>query len=430
MRPSQTKPLLTTSRCWRHLLDFPRQGLRQNREGLDIADPNSLGSEDEYPSLSDITLEGVPAVRNLISDLAMDVLLYQSAYRDHIMGIVQQECNRIFKLFKSRNPSFRGSVSLCGHSLGSAIMFDILCRQQRRSVNDPRPAPAMKDGKSETIPKEPNTYPLDFDCQEFFCLGSPISLFQMLKAKTIVGRSIIERNFTQSKTSFTNHKPSAGSMQFPDHTGNAHGRHSLCGIPATVSSPKCEQLYNIFHPSDPLSYRLEPLISPAMTSLKPQPLPSVKKSIWTTSGQSLSNIGSRVGSIWTNFTSGVASSLLNRSLGLHSEDSAPSGSATPRSEQTQAGAISENPNGKERHNLRSGNVNAANEHFQALIDPELETLYDGFQKARHDQKNTPGEFDNIMELLEAEERAKKLKIEEAKVRALNSNGRVDYSIQE
>ena len=34
------------------------------------------------------------------------------------------------------------------------------------------------------------------------------------------------------------------------------------------------------------------------------------------------------------------------------------------------------------------------------------------------------------ELLEAEERGKKLRREEAKVRRLNSNGRVDYAIQE
>ncbi|KAL2001433.1 hypothetical protein VTN02DRAFT_1769 [Thermoascus thermophilus] len=68
--------------CWRHLLDFPMQGIRQSRKELDLADADNLAAEDEqYPSLADITLEGVPAVRNLISDLAMDVLLYQSAYQ-------------------------------------------------------------------------------------------------------------------------------------------------------------------------------------------------------------------------------------------------------------------------------------------------------------------------------------------------------------
>ncbi len=44
----------------------------------------------------------------------------------------------------------------------------------------------------------------------------------------------------------------------------------ITGLPYTVSSPKCSQLYNLFHPSDPIAYRLEPLIAPAMSSLKPQ----------------------------------------------------------------------------------------------------------------------------------------------------------------
>ena len=53
--------------CWRHLLDFPRKGVRQNRKEHDIGD--AFGDEEEYPSLEDITVEGVPFVRSLITDL-------------------------------------------------------------------------------------------------------------------------------------------------------------------------------------------------------------------------------------------------------------------------------------------------------------------------------------------------------------------------
>ena len=48
--------------------------------------------------------------RSLISDLALDVLLYQSAYREQITGIVLKESNRIYKLFLERNPDFKGKV--------------------------------------------------------------------------------------------------------------------------------------------------------------------------------------------------------------------------------------------------------------------------------------------------------------------------------
>ena len=75
--------------------------------------------DDEYPTLEDITVEGAPALRNIITDLALDILLCTSpAYKGHISRIVAEECNHIYKLFKQRNPDFKGKVSLVGHSLG------------------------------------------------------------------------------------------------------------------------------------------------------------------------------------------------------------------------------------------------------------------------------------------------------------------------
>jgi hypothetical protein len=85
---------------------------------VDIGDE---AQEPVYPTLEDITLEGVPFVRSLISDLALDILLYQSSYREHICRIVLRECNRIHKLFVERNPYFQGKVSLVGHSLGKVV---------------------------------------------------------------------------------------------------------------------------------------------------------------------------------------------------------------------------------------------------------------------------------------------------------------------
>lgn len=96
---------------------------------------------------------------------------------------------------------------------------------------------------------------------------------------------------------------------------------SITGLPVTISSPKTAQLYNIFHPSDPIAYRLEPLISPAMSSMKPQLLPYTKRN---TISASVSGIGAKVGQsvsgLWSSLSSGIASSLLNRSLGLTNDD--------------------------------------------------------------------------------------------------------------
>ena len=90
--------------------------------------------------------------------------------------------NRIYNLFCERNPTFNGRVSLIGHSLGSVICFDILCRQPL--------------DRNIPVPKEFNLDPrlkLPFDVHGFFAVGSPIGLFQMLKGRNIAPRSVMER---------------------------------------------------------------------------------------------------------------------------------------------------------------------------------------------------------------------------------------------
>ena len=435
---SHFKDALTNSRViclpivWRHLLDFPKQSLRQNRTEFDLGDADAI-DEDDYPSLSDITVDGVPSVRNLITDLAMDVLLYQSAYREHIAGIVQRECNRVYRLFKERNPDFSGRVSLCGHSLGSAILFDILCRQ-KDSVKHRHP----RLNKTPTdVDRETGNLQLDFSCESFFALGSPIALFQMLKGRTIAARHLDEDNMRAQS-------PFDPDPMDPFEKDSQSGRQNKNIIPISVSSPKCDQFFNIFHPTDPISYRVEPLISPAMASLKPQLLPYTKKGLFGAPG--IANIGARVGqsvgSMWYNFTSGVASSLLNRSLGITGEEQALTQDTKfqgnlERKNQQQVESSFHMPiaDNKRQQALADATMlggssgEQTKDHLPTLIDSELETLYAGFQKRRSSQQPDSGDPLNV-EFDEAEAKAKKLKREEAKVRALNSNGRVDYSIQE
>ena len=309
--------------CWRHLLDFPKQSVRQNRKELDLGDTEGI-DEDDYPSLADITVDGVPAVRNLITDLAMDVLLYQSAYREHIAGIVTRECNRIYKLFQERNPSFSGRVSLVGHSLGSAILFDILCRQRENQEDAVPELDNARYGNRVRMSSKGSTdnslgedLRLDFECENFFALGSPIALFQMLKGRTIAGR---KENDVPPESPFDPHIMSNDPFNQSRARANVPASANL--LPITISSPKCSQLYNIFHPTDPIAYRLEPLISPAMAAMKPQPLPYTKKDLFGAGG--IANIGARVGqsvgTMWYSLTSGVASTLINRSLGITGDE--------------------------------------------------------------------------------------------------------------
>ncbi|KAI9762559.1 MAG: hypothetical protein M4579_000362 [Chaenotheca gracillima] len=463
--------------CWRHLLDFPKQSLKQNRKEQDISDTDSYGEDEEYPSLADITVEGVPAVRSLITDLALDILLYQSAYREHISGIVLRECNHIYKLFMERNPNFSGQVSLIGHSLGSAILFDILCRQKDEG-KPPSTAHAHRRERT-TSTKETGTKPaldLDFPVDDLFCLGSPIGLFQMLKGRTIAARQSPNAEPSESPLNpdALEDPFSAASGTDPVSAARKAAEKASSGsiLPLTVSTPKCRNLFNIFHPTDPIGYRIEPLITPAMSSLKPQLLPYTKRGIFgAPMGQGLTGIGARVGQsvsgLWTSFSSGIASSILNRSLGFTGDDgsgqlptsaSSSSAAASQPGSRLSVGAGTNisaggvipganttvtsqrdgqpTPGDADDRKLKLARTTSQLMSSDAvsaptLIDSEIETLYAGFQKRRRSQQSDDHrDLGESPEWQEAEERGRRLRREEGKVRALNGNGRVDYSIQE
>ncbi|KAG6465410.1 hypothetical protein O3G_MSEX015135, partial [Manduca sexta] len=40
--------------------------------------------------------------------------------------------------------------------------------------------------------------------------------------------------------------------------------------------PTCDNFFNIFHPYDPIAYRIEPLINPRMRDVKPSLIPHHK----------------------------------------------------------------------------------------------------------------------------------------------------------
>jgi hypothetical protein len=73
-----------------------------------------------------------------------------------------------------------------GHSLGSAILFDLLCQQKRDQSAEPKPV--LRLWPAQDISQTPNKdheLNLEFKVEDFFCLGSPIGLFQMLKGQCV-----------------------------------------------------------------------------------------------------------------------------------------------------------------------------------------------------------------------------------------------------
>lgn len=102
-------------------------------EVLPISWHATLHSEDTGidNKLKAITLESIPKLRHFTNDTLLDILFYTSPiFCQTIMQTVGQELNRLFSMFNERNPQFSGEIYLGGHSLGSLILFDLLCHQR------------------------------------------------------------------------------------------------------------------------------------------------------------------------------------------------------------------------------------------------------------------------------------------------------------
>ncbi|CAH2352073.1 probable phospholipase, mitochondrial [[Candida] railenensis] len=211
---------------WRHRLDFQPS---KNFESFDDDGNYRL------PKLSQINVDGVKSLRNMVGDVLLDVLLYyEPHYIEQVFKIVISELNKVYQLYIEKNPGFNGKVHILGHSLGSAIAFDIMSSQYNER---PKDLDLTKD--------------LSFDVDSLFCVGSPVGVFKFLTQQNISARSSMSESFDPR---------SSKNLQ---------------------SSPKCENLYNIFHPCDPVGYRMEPLVSPKFANFKPESVPFAVKGLNT-----------------------------------------------------------------------------------------------------------------------------------------------------
>ncbi|XP_071789031.1 phospholipase DDHD1-like [Asterias amurensis] len=207
--------------------------------------------------VSAITPQKLKSLRHVLNNTGMDILYYTSPlYRSEIVkGLHTQMC-RLYSIFCSRNPGFEpngGKVSIFAHSLGCVIVYDILTgwnpihlydqylnnvqgshpdldsvspthQELAAELNEARKRVSDLEDKllatnqvavSITSPK------LDFQLDSFFCVGSPLAVF------------LVMRGF------------------------RAQGTGSISQI---IPKSICKQIFNIYHPADPVAYRLEPLM--------------------------------------------------------------------------------------------------------------------------------------------------------------------------
>jgi len=184
--------------------------------------------------------------------------LFASASPDYInsLNTVIGSANKVYNEFLQSEDGmgFCGQVSLVGDSVGSILAYDALCRpytsSQGRRLSESSVAGHEEEGsspggsrtvvtsKSDNLHEGPR---LDFDVVDFFTFGSPLAI-------VLAFRKIL-----------TNDPSKRGDHQ------------------KTVPRPAVQQMYNLFHPSDPIAHRIEPLLSAKFSRAPPVNVPRYQK---------------------------------------------------------------------------------------------------------------------------------------------------------
>ncbi|KAK0364225.1 hypothetical protein LTR02_014734 [Friedmanniomyces endolithicus] len=238
------------------------------RQGLSLEEGGYTDDAEDAPSneftLADITPDTLPSIRNIVSDVMLDVPYYMSHHQPKMIAAVIREANRVYQLWCQNNPGFAstGRVHLIGHSLGSVMAIDILSRQ-------PTTIPAhLQDPTTLDLPTQPVDHFL-FNTHNLFLAGSPAGFFLLLKKAQLRPRLDY---------------PSA--VAAADPTSN---NLSICGEQGDYGCLPVENLYNVINGYDPVSYRMNAAIDRAYAaSLKKAWIPTTTSS-WFGSGSGSSN---------------------------------------------------------------------------------------------------------------------------------------------
>ncbi|XP_072032458.1 phospholipase DDHD1-like isoform X2 [Amphiura filiformis] len=248
----------------KHFPDLISRTSTKRAEFLPVEWRTSLRLDDGI--VDSITPQKLKGLRWMLNSTGMDVLYYTSPlHRSEIVKALHIELNRLYHLFCSRNPGFEangGRVSIFAHSLGCVIVYDILTgwnpihlydqylsheagshpdldtvseEQQglAAELNSARKRVADLEDKllaTNQVAVAINTPKLDFQLDALFCVGSPLAVFLALRGTRPQGNGSVTHIMPKSA---------------------------------------CKRIFNIYHPTDPVAYRLEPLILRHYSTIRP-----------------------------------------------------------------------------------------------------------------------------------------------------------------
>ncbi|NWH50948.1 DDHD2 Phospholipase, partial [Fregata magnificens] len=276
---------------------------------------SSLHSTGVDVDLERITLPSINRLRHFINDTILDVFFYNSStYCQTIVDTVASEMNRLYQLFLQRNPLFKGGVSIAGHSLGSLILFDLLTNQKAAPEEGEHSEEGSRTTSSnrgtEEVPEILKKLELSEYCDVFekekmdrqalfLCteknlkemgipLGPRMKILHYISSTTEMqvcllhglynGKNCQYRDIGLGQVSANypqlNYKPTI-FFAFGSPIGMFLTVRGVKRINPNYSLPTCKGFFNIFHPFDPVAYRIEPMIVPDL-EFEPMLLPHHK----------------------------------------------------------------------------------------------------------------------------------------------------------
>ncbi|KAG0214291.1 Phospholipase ddhd1 [Mortierella sp. GBA30] len=230
------------------------------------------------------SLRTVPKVRLVMNDYFADILYYfNNHFGSEIVRMIVEELNEAYETFLAKHPDFTGKISVYALSLGGVAMFDILTCLDDDDDDDDIDADEIKakekqkDRQNASSKSKGNGESEGVDDQEPSKKRPRIRKQDQSKFRAVVPKLKFRPDYL-----FTVGSPVGAVMVMRNLNWE------------TFHPPDDIIHHNLFHPFDPLGYRIEPLIDPvfagipAMTissygasSLLPSiSLPSILSSFW------------------------------------------------------------------------------------------------------------------------------------------------------
>ncbi|KAF9128309.1 hypothetical protein BGW39_005181 [Mortierella sp. 14UC] len=200
------------------------------------------------------SLRTVPKVRLVMNDYMADILYYFNPhFGTQIVRMIVDELNEAYDLFLEKHPDFNGKISVYALSLGGVAMFDILtCQDDDDAEEEQSEASTAATGNpARAEVKTEETKEGEKDCVQ----EPPTKKARVRKQDQPKFRAVIPKLKFRPEYLFTVGSPVGAVMVMRNLDWE------------TFHPPDDIIHHNLFHPFDPLGYRLEPLIDPVFAGV-------------------------------------------------------------------------------------------------------------------------------------------------------------------